>query len=128
MLIAAGRLVFSRATNVRQLRQVHRSVNVRVLRVSVSAQPGDDDFVVLGEHYYVHSPVCVEAQPADVSISAVGCSHSVVAGGAAFMPQAVDGLPEVALGLSAKLLYSRIGPWATVTVNFTCASAVLCCP
>ena len=70
-LVATGRLVFAGAPDIRELRDVCGSVDVGVLLVGVCSDPGDDDFVVLGEHD-VHAPVGVEAQAADVGVAASG--------------------------------------------------------
>ncbi len=66
-LVAAGWLVGAGAPDVCQLGYVGGSVDVRVLFVGVLAYPGNDDFVVFGEHD-VHSPVGVEAKSADVGV------------------------------------------------------------
>ena len=66
-LVAAGGLILAGTADVCQLGYVRGSVDVRVLFVGVLPDPGDDDFVVLGEHD-VHPPVGVEAQAAHVGV------------------------------------------------------------
>lgn len=85
---------------------VSGALQVDRLVLSMAADPGDDDVVLVSENQ-VHAPVSVEAPLADSVVVARLGAHARSAGRTSTMAKFLDDALETLLGLAAQLLDSR---------------------